>query len=82
MRWPFGPSHLTLKPSKRKHQKTKKYKDKKNKKRKNKKKQKNTKIPKKKLFSYQSNFSFAFGGCPNFPFFDNLAEKTRTQKTL
>ena len=44
-----------------------------------KKKHKNTK---KKLFSYQSKFSFFFGGFPRFPFFDNLAKKARTQKTL
>ena len=36
---------------------------------------------KKELFSYQSIFSF-FGGCPKFPFFDNLARKARTQKKL
>ena len=56
MRWPFGPPHLTLKPSK----KTKQKKAKKSKKKKQKKKEKvkNTKIPKKELFSYQSKFSF------------------------
>ena len=32
-----------------------------------------------KLFSYQSIFFF-FGGCPKFPFFDNLAKKACTQK--
>ena len=65
MRWPFGPPHLTLKPSKKnKKQKAKKQKNKKEKKKKNKQKnkkhQKNTKIPKKELFSYQSFFSVFF----------------------
>ena len=72
MRWPFGPPHLTLKPStKNKKQKKKKTnkeglgtkkrkKNPKNKKRKKKKKQKKTKKKhkntKKELFSYQSMF--------------------------
>ena len=30
--------------------------------------------------SYQSNVSSFLGGCPNFPFFDNLAQKARTLK--
>ena len=66
--------HLTwpLNPPKNKQTK-KKWKTVKNKKHK--------KIPKKELFSYQSIFS-SFGGCPIFPFFDNLAQKARTQKTL
>ena len=39
-------------------------------------------VPKNELFSYQSNFYF-LGGCPNFPFLDNLAQKKgRTPKTL
>ena len=86
MRWPFGPPHLTLKPSKKtKQKKTKKNKTKKNtkktKKRKTKKeKEKNTKIPKKELFSYQSKFSFFWQGIQKLPFFDTLAQKTRTQK--
>ena len=65
MRWPFGPPHLTPKPSK-----------------KNKKETKNTKNHqknKRELCSYQSFLSF-FGGCPKFPFFDNLAKKARTPK--
>ena len=87
MRWPFGPPHLTLKPSKKnKTKKTKKNKNKKQhkknkKKRKTKKeKEKNTKIQKKELFSYQSNFSFFWQGIQKLPFFDTLAQKTRTQK--
>ena len=35
----------------------------------------------KKSFSVISHF-FVFCGCPQFPFFDNLAKKTCTQKTL
>ena len=86
MRWPFGPPHLTLKPSKKnKTKKNKKKKTKNNTKktktRKTKKeKEKNTKIPKKELFSYQSKFSFFLTGYPKIAFFDTLAQKTRTQK--
>ena len=69
MRWLFGPPHLTLKPSKKTKQKKKR----------KKKRQNNTKIPKNELFSNQSNFCF-FGGCPNFPVFDNLAQKARPPK--
>ena len=77
MRWPFGvgPPHMTLKPSK-KNKKTPKHK--KNQKRK--KDKKNPKILKNELFSYQSKFYSFLGGCPNFPFFDNLALKARTLK--
>ena len=46
---------------------------------KNRKSKKTTKYQK-KLFSYQSKFSFFGGGCPKIPFFDNLAQKARTQK--
>ena len=123
MRWPFGPPHLTLKPSQDKNQK-KKQKQKQNKKKKTnkeglvpsevalratshdpstlnpkhqkketkqkkqkktKKREKNTKkqkILKNELCSYQWKFSSFLGGCPKFPFFDNLAQKARTQKTL
>ena len=70
MRWPFGPPHLTLKPSKKKNPKKQKTK-KQTKKTKKRKKRKNTKIPKKELFSYQSKFSFFLGGCPKIAFFDN-----------
>ena len=89
MRWPFGPPHLTLKPSQKKQTETKqktKQKTKQNKKTQKKQKRKtkkekvkNTKIPKKELFSYQSKFLF-LRGCPKIAFFDTLAQKTRTQK--
>ena len=67
MRWPFGPPHLTLKPSKKNPKKTRNKKQKKTNKQKNKqtkkeRKSKNPKIPKKELFSYQSKFSFFLGG--------------------
>ena len=90
MGWPFGPPHLTLKPSKQKQKQLKK-KNIKNKqqqqKTKNKKKEKwkinktNQTYQKNELFSYQSKFSF-LGRCPKIPFFDNLAQKKRTPKTL
>ena len=84
MRWPFGPPHLTLKPSKKNKEtknkkKSKTQKQKKKKKQKKRKKPKNTKMPKKELFSYQSNFLFLVG-VQNFPFFDNLAKKHAPQK--
>ena len=75
MRWPFGPPHLTLKPSKKnKTKKTKKNKTKKTQKKQKKtktkkEKVKNTKIPKKELFSYQSKFSFFLTGYPKIAFF-------------
>ena len=84
MRWPFGPPHLTLKPSNKKHQKNKK----KNKQKKpNKKKEKEA--PQKKQQNHQKiafqlsvKFFLFLGGFSKFPFFDTLAQKARTQKTL
>ena len=64
----LGPSEVAL--SKKKPQKKQ-----------NKQKEKTQKKTKNELFSYQTMFSF-FGGCPKLPFFDNLAQKARTQKTL
>ena len=72
MRWPFGPPHLTLKPSKKNQ--TKKTTQKKIKK----------EIPKKKRFSYQSKFFYFDGVSKNCPFLTpwptGQAQKTRTQK--
>ena len=54
-----------------------------NKKPKNKRRKKNEKtqkIPQKWAFQLSVNFFLLFGGCPKFPFFDNLAQKARTQK--
>ena len=87
MRWPFGPPHLTLKPSKKtKHKKQtkkntkktqKKPKKNQNKERKNK-KHKNTK---KRAFQLSVKIIFFFWqGIQKLPFFDTLAQKTRTQK--
>ena len=59
----------------------KKNKNKKKQKKEKKKKYKNTENTKKKSFSVINHF-FLLGGCPKFPFFDNLAQKARTQKTL
>ena len=69
---------MTLKPSKKTQKQNKT-----NKKTKNEKKNKKTqKILKNELFSYQWKFSFFLGGFSKFPFFDILAQKAWTQKTL
>ena len=87
MRWPFGPPHLTLKPSKKTKQKKQKKKQNKKQHKKNKKKEKPRKKKKKtqkyqkKSFSVISqNFLFFWQGIQKLPFFDTLAQKTRTQK--
>ena len=63
MRWPEGPPHLTLKPSKKHTQKNKKTKKKKQKRRRKKepKKGKRGKLPKNELFIHQSFFPFLVG---------------------
>ena len=76
MRWPFGPPHLTLKPSKKKKKTKQKQKKTKKTKKKKTKKHKNTK---KELFSYQSIFFF-FGGCPKFPFLTTWPKKRAPKK--
>ena len=88
MRWPFGPPHLTLKPSNQNTKKTKKNKKKKKPNKKTKKKKKK-KPPKKKQQKHQKiafqlsvKFFLFLGGFSKFPFFDTLAQKARTQKTL
>ena len=78
MRWPFGPPHLTLKPL-QKQKETTKTKNKKTNKKQKVKKHKNTK---KKTFQLSVKISFFWGGCPKIAFFDNLAQKARTPKTL
>ena len=85
MRWPFGPPHLTLKPSKKNNQKkqTKKNKHKnKKKKKKRRPKKKTAKTPKNSFSVISQIFSFFLGGFSKFPFFDTLAQKACTQKTL
>ena len=80
MRWPFGPPHLTLKPTKI-TRKTKKTKNKKKTKKTTKKeiKSKKTQKPKKELFSYQSKFSF-LGGVQKLPFLTTWARKRAPPK--
>ena len=85
MRWPFGPPHLTLKPSKKKKKRNKKQKKKQKKtnKKNQKKERKSKKTQKyqKKSFSVISqNFLLFWVGVQKLPFFDNLAQKMRTQK--
>ena len=82
MRWPFGPPHLTLKPSK-KNKKTKQNQQnttKKNKKEKNQeRKSKKHKNTKKRAFQLSVKIFLFWRGVQN-AFFDTLAQKTRTQK--
>ena len=91
MRWPFGPPHLTLKPSKKKKKKTKKQKRNKEgpseaphlKKKRNKQKKekvKNTKIPKKSFSIISQNFLFFGGGCPKIPFLTTWPRKRAPKK--
>ena len=83
MRWPFGPPHLTLKPSKKnKKQKSKRNKKEKKKQTKKQKTPKNTKIPKKELFSYQSFFFFFLVGVQNFPFLTTWPKNAHPKNTI
>ena len=83
MRWPFGPPHLTLKPSNKKHQKKKTKKkqtkepEKKRKKRRPKKQQQKHQ---KMAFQLSVKFFLFFGGFSKFPFFDILAQKAWNPK--
>ena len=87
MRWPFGPPHLTLKPSNKKTPKKKKT-QKKNKQKNQKKKEKKDDQKKqqqkhqKMAFQLSVKFFLFFGGFSKFPFFDILAQKAWTPKTL
>ena len=67
MRWPFGPPHLTLKPSKKNNEQKKKTKQEKTEKT-------NNKRFSKLSFSVISLFFFGVG-VQNFLFFDYLAQK-------
>ena len=78
MRWPFGPPHLTLKPSKK--EKAKKQKNKKTKKQKKENKGKTTQpqkktIPKKSFSVISQFFLFFFWWVSKISLFDNLAKK-------
>ena len=81
MRWPFGPPHLTLKPSNKKTQKKKNQK-KKNKQKNQKKKEKKDDQKKqqqkhqKMAFQLSVKFFLFFGGFSKFPFFDILAQES------
>ena len=76
MRWPFGPPHLTLKPSPPiKNKKAKKNKTKKTQKIRNEKKTRKTQKYKNWAFQLSVNFFFVFGGCPKFPFLTTWPKK-------
>ena len=79
MRWPFGPPHLTLKPSK-KNTKTQKQTKKKQKKRKKKKTQKKTAQLPKNNFSVISQLFPFLGGFSKFPFFTPWPKKPEPKK--
>ena len=74
MRWPFGPPHLTLEPSK----KIKKNKKQTNKQTKKKKGEEN-KNTKRRALQLSINFFF-FGGCPKCPFLTTWPKKRPTTK--
>ena len=93
MRWPFGPPHLTLKPS----QKKKKKKQNKNKKKtskkvtnqnkgkkgeKGEKRQGKPKNTKNRAFSYQSKFSVFILGVPKFPFLRTWPKNRAPKNTI
>ena len=83
MRWPEGPPHMTLKPSKKKHKKKQQNKKKQKKQKKEKKKEKKTRKSKKKLknelFSYQKKF-FLFGWVSKISLFGQLGPKSAHPK--
>ena len=81
MRWPFGPPHMTLKPSK-KNTKTKTTKQKKNKKRTKKKKKtrKNKKYSKMSFSVISQNFLLFWVGVQNFPFLTTWPKKRAPKK--
>ena len=78
MRWPFGPPHLTLKPSKKttKTKKQKKINQKKPKKEAKKKQQKYQKI----AFQLSVNFFLFWGGFSKIPFFTPWPKKPEPKK--
>ena len=79
MRWPFGPPHLTLKPSNKKHQK--KQKKKQTKKNQTKKQKKEKKEAPKNSFSVISQFfPFFWVAFQNFPFLTPWPRKRAPKK--
>ena len=69
MRWPFGPPHLTLKPSKKRTKKNKETK-----------KTKNTKQPKKNFSVINQNCLFLGGGGPKIVFLTTWPRKRAPPK--
>ena len=72
MRWPFGPPHMTLKPSKKKHKKKNKPKKNKKRKKKRKNKKKNTQ---KWAFQLSEKIFFLFGWVSEISLFWQLGPK-------
>ena len=86
MRWPFGPPHMTLKPSK-KHKKNKTNKtnkktnkEKKRKKKKKKKARKHKKYSKMSFSVISENFLLFWVGVQNFPFLTTWPKKRAPKK--
>ena len=75
MRWPFGPPHLTLKPSKKKTQKQKK-------KQKKRSHQKKAKIPKNSFSIISQIFPFFLVAFQIFPFFTPCPKKRAPKNTI
>ena len=83
MRWPFGPPHLTLKPSKKKHKNKKRNKENKRQNKKNKKKKtnkKNSKNTQKLAFQLSVKFFFFWVAFQNFPFLTPWPRKCAPKK--
>ena len=86
MRWPFGPPHLTLKPSKKKHRNKKQTKKPKKQKQKKRKKE----APNKKQQKHQKNsfsvisqiFPFFWVAFQNFPFLTPWPRKRAPKNTI
>ena len=79
MRWPFGPPHMTLKPSKKTQKKTKQTKKQK-KKKKEKKTRKHKKYSKMSFSVISENFLLFWVGVQNFPFFTTWPKKRAPKK--
>ena len=83
MRWPFGPPHLTLKPSNKKHQQNQKKQTKKKTKKKPKKKsppKKTAKTPKNSFSVISQFFPFFWVAFQNFPFLTSWPRKPEPKK--
>ena len=80
MRWPFGPPHMTLKPSKRNTKKTTKQKKTKKDKKREKKTRKNKKHSKMSFSVISENFPLFWVGVQNFPFLTTWPKKRAPKK--